>query len=630
MIINGGSYRALGWWTKHLENAETNDRIHVFGGYGLNGAEKSVGDALRRMEEMACGTQAKNFFYQANINAEPGETLTYEQAMEAAERLKDNLGLSGHPSVLIEHVKKGRQHFHMLASRIDGDGRVVRDSFTAEIHERTSREIEELFNLRRGRSILERDRETARPDYRPKKWETMRALETGITPAGVAAKVQELHASADNGRSFIDALEYQGFITCQGDKGRYCILDAAGDVHSLNRRVGMKAPAFREFMKDAPVETLRTMAEARALYAERAAHRDQEREKAGRQEKSGTARGVYGVLQDEAAKAAQTFYFDRDQQARQWEAGLHDAAVAFETDRRLSISAANALERAGRDQHRQDDRASYRGKRGAQIEHHETVRQIGQAYADTETGSEFFDELKRRGLTTARVSDADAERARLHRSYGISAQMFKAGDYVVSGKHGQLYKLDVTTIHADERNILARLAQIDASTQTEVGTLRRQQAEQKLERLSEPMPEPFVPLETARSFIRRGADIFSKALDVTGEAMSLGSSAARVMVHFFEAALSGPSNAISGGSEEQKRHANALSAAREKAKAMRQPPADHSRASSRELPSITVAQSQESDALREVLQRLRHRQLTVRSTERDGDRHRKPDRDRDR
>ena len=53
MIINGGSRRAGGWWAKHLENAEQNERVTLAEIVGLDAA--TIPDLLHEMEILLSG-----------------------------------------------------------------------------------------------------------------------------------------------------------------------------------------------------------------------------------------------------------------------------------------------------------------------------------------------------------------------------------------------------------------------------------------------------------------------------------------------------------------------------------------------------------------------------------------------
>ena len=123
IIINGGSYRAGGWWAQHLQNGEKNERVQVVEFAGLTAA--TVPAAFREMEGVAAGTKCRNYFYQANINPREDEKLTPAQWREAIDTLEKNLGLTGQPRFVIEHEKKGRVHRHVVWSRIDPERMVA-------------------------------------------------------------------------------------------------------------------------------------------------------------------------------------------------------------------------------------------------------------------------------------------------------------------------------------------------------------------------------------------------------------------------------------------------------------------------------------------------------------------------
>jgi hypothetical protein len=263
IIINGGSRSAGGWWSKHLGNTKPNDRAELIEITGLSA--ETMREAFREMHGVSLGTKCTNYFYQANINPREDEHLTPAQWREAVDTLEKNLGLTGQPRFVVEHEKEGRTHRHVVWSRIDPDRMTaISDSLTAAIHERTSRELEIRFDLERGRSVLTRDREFERPERRPRKHETFRALETGIDPQNVKAEIGALWRSADNGQSFKAALEAPGYVLARGDRRDFVVVDRASDEHSLARCAGVKAAEVRERMKGIDPADLPSVAESRA------------------------------------------------------------------------------------------------------------------------------------------------------------------------------------------------------------------------------------------------------------------------------------------------------------------------------------------------------------------------------
>ena len=271
--INGGSRSAGGWWSAHLQNGEKNERVEVIEFVGLSA--NNIPDAFREMKALSLATRCTNYFYQANINPREDEHLTPAQRLEAVNALEKNLGLTGQPRFVVEHEKKGRIHTHIVWSRIDtGRGVAISDSLTAQIHERTSRELEITFGLERGRSILVPDREFERPARRPKKAEMFRGEQTGIDPVRLANEVKALRERSDNGQSFRAAMLASGYIIARGDRRDFVIIDQAGDDHSLARRLGVKVAAVREFMKDVDPATLPSVEEAKEQQARHRAARE--------------------------------------------------------------------------------------------------------------------------------------------------------------------------------------------------------------------------------------------------------------------------------------------------------------------------------------------------------------------
>ncbi|MFZ1991994.1 MAG: hypothetical protein WAW96_19740 [Alphaproteobacteria bacterium] len=76
--------------------------------------------------------------------------------------------------------------------------------------------------------------------------------------------------ASDGPEAFEAALADQGYLLAKGDRRDYVIVDRAGGVHSLARRIdGMKAAELREFMAPMNPEQLPNIEQAREIAAER-------------------------------------------------------------------------------------------------------------------------------------------------------------------------------------------------------------------------------------------------------------------------------------------------------------------------------------------------------------------------
>lgn len=265
MIIKGGSRSNGRFFAKHLTNTRDNDRLRIVEFRGF--ANESVAGAFQEMKADAAGTRCENFFYHADISPREDEHLTDEQWAQAADTLERHLGLEGQPRFVVEHEKQGRTHRHVVWSRIDDEtGKAISDSLTYRKHEAAAREIEQDCGLEPVPSVLMKDREGPRPVRRARDWEGLRGSQSGLTPDQVKREITALWQECDTGTVFKAALEERGYILCRGDRRDFCIIDPAGDDHSLARRIeGAKAADVRERMKEIDASSLPSVAEGREL-----------------------------------------------------------------------------------------------------------------------------------------------------------------------------------------------------------------------------------------------------------------------------------------------------------------------------------------------------------------------------
>jgi hypothetical protein len=264
MIINGGSRRNGRFFTKHLTNGEDNERVSLCEIRNL--AASSIADAFREMEAIALGTHCKNYFYHANINPLDAEHLTQEQWQLAVALLEENLGLSGNARFIVEHEKKGRVHRHVIWLRIVVHTmRAVKMTDDYEKHQATSRQLEREFGLRPGRSVLGSGKVKGhRPVRRPQPWESFRGQKSGIDPHAVKAQLTALYMASSNAEDFGRAVKEHGYLLVRGDRRDLCLVDTAGHVHSLARRLdGVTADTLAQFMGAVKLGNLPTIAQTR-------------------------------------------------------------------------------------------------------------------------------------------------------------------------------------------------------------------------------------------------------------------------------------------------------------------------------------------------------------------------------
>lgn len=276
MIIKGKSRTGPRQLGKYLSEQGTNEKIKVVEIHGT--AAQNPRDAIFEMDAYALGTKCEKPLYHGFINPEPPYFLTPEQLNEAVDALEEKLGLDGHARVVLVHEKfdrqgRYRQHIHIVWSRIDLDRMVaVSDSFNYRKHEEVSRDLERRFGHPRVQGAhAERDN-SDRPDRTPSEAEKRQEERTGISAKELKAEVTETFRASDGPEAFKAALEEQGYILAQGDRRDFVIVDRAGGIHSLARRIeAIKAAELREFMAPLDRESLPTVEQAREAAQDRAA-----------------------------------------------------------------------------------------------------------------------------------------------------------------------------------------------------------------------------------------------------------------------------------------------------------------------------------------------------------------------
>jgi hypothetical protein len=411
IIIEGGSRCAGSWWAAHLQNTEKNERAKLVGIEGLSA--ETVPELFREMHAMSLGAaNVKNYFYQANINPRADEHLTPEQRREAVATLGRNLGLDGQPHFVIEHEKAGRIHQHVIWLRVDMERmRAIPDSLTAQIHERTSRELEIKFDLERGKSILVANREFERPERRAKKHERFRGAQSGLDPRATANELKTLRERSDGPASFRAGMEAAGYVLARGDRRDYVVVDPAGQDYSLARQLGMKAAALREFMKTIDTNGLPSVADAKTRQRARAN---------AREARQMLGRGAPGI-----AAAA----------------GAENTAAA-------------------------QPRKSREGELKAERPLNPTQGAIRAAWTLSRTGEQLTEALAARGIGLAQVTAKEARTNYRRRAFakevGRFAPRWSEGEIVAVNEKGHVYKLDPRTVGVERGWIEKRLAGIEA------------------------------------------------------------------------------------------------------------------------------------------------------------------------
>jgi len=271
VVIKGTACAGAKRLAIHLTRTDTNERAEVKEIRGV--AAEDLSGALLEMEAVAAGTRSTKPFYHGSINTRAEERLTDEQRLYAIDRLEAALGLTGQARVVVVHEKEGREHCHIVWSRIDLKRMAaISDSHNYRKHEEVARALEREFGHERvqGAHVEREGRE--RPERTPSHAEMLQAGRTGLTPQEVKAQITKLWRTSGSGQEFAVALWQAGYVLARGDRRDYVIIDPSGGTHSLSRRIeGAKAKDVRERMADLDPARLPSVTEAKTIQRSRQA-----------------------------------------------------------------------------------------------------------------------------------------------------------------------------------------------------------------------------------------------------------------------------------------------------------------------------------------------------------------------
>lgn len=247
------------------ENAEVEQIRGAIAG-DLHGAFKEWEVQARAL------TRCEKYLYSLSINPDPAQgPLTRAQYMDYIARAEDALGLEDQPRAVVFHTKFGREHCHVVWSRINADERrAVHLAFDREKLMRVTRSFARDHDL-----ALPAGYDKSRQVGQMSLYEMDQMRQTGLSKADHMRQVTEAWHHSDDARAFMQALAERGYMLATG-KRPYLLVDLYGNVNALPKLIDdktVRTKDIRAFLgAEFPPESLPSVEEAEKLVA---AHRKQ-------------------------------------------------------------------------------------------------------------------------------------------------------------------------------------------------------------------------------------------------------------------------------------------------------------------------------------------------------------------
>lgn len=267
MIIKGssrsGSAADIRKLAAHLL-ADENEAAEIVEIKGV--AAGDLAAALEEMRGLSLASRTVRSVYHASINVGPDECakMTPARWREAVSELEQRLGLTGHQRAIIRHVKRGREHVHVVWGRVHPITlKTASDSNSYRRHEECARALEGRWGLRPVVGVHTRNPGSPRPVAAATHGDWQAQERTGVAVKSVADTLKWAWARSRTGKEFSALIQSEGLCLASGRRGIVAV-DAAGTPHSLPRRLGLKAAAVRSKLRDLNPAALPTVDEAKA------------------------------------------------------------------------------------------------------------------------------------------------------------------------------------------------------------------------------------------------------------------------------------------------------------------------------------------------------------------------------
>ncbi len=269
-MIPFASQRGLGQdLATHLLNEHDNEFMEVA---DIRGAiAQDLHGAFAEWEIQAdCLTRCRNYLYSLSVNPDPRqEPLTREQYLDYIVRVEEQLGLLGQPRAIVFHEKYGREHCHVVWSRINTDKeKAVQLAFDHDKLMMVTHEFAREHDLQLPEGY-EKGQGTGNGQLSV--YEMHQQRSTGLTKEERKEQVTDAWRESDSAKAFVQALAARGYILATG-KRPYVLVDIYGQMNALPKLIGdktVRTKDIRAFLEaDFPPESLPTVEEAKKLAAQ--------------------------------------------------------------------------------------------------------------------------------------------------------------------------------------------------------------------------------------------------------------------------------------------------------------------------------------------------------------------------
>lgn len=256
MILKGSQRGYGGNLAAHLSNARENDHVEVGDIRGT--AAEDLHGALLEIEATAQGTKCQQPFFHVIVNPPESANLTREQFAAAFDKIDADMGLADHARAVVFHEKNGREHAHVVYSRMHLS---THYDVGAKVGEERPTPIVKAKNMGFHKMRLREISQDRDPlNFGIAEWQQAKRL--GEDPRDIKRIIGEAYQFADGAQAFNAALEAHAMQLARGDRRGFVVLHHSGETLPLHRFLGAKQKDIRARLGQP--EHVQTVDQARA------------------------------------------------------------------------------------------------------------------------------------------------------------------------------------------------------------------------------------------------------------------------------------------------------------------------------------------------------------------------------
>ena len=279
MLLKGSQRGNAKNLAAHLLNGRDNDHVSLADIRGT--AAEDLRGALLEMEAISNGTKCKQPFFHVIFNPPESANLTREQFAEAFDKLEADMGFADHSRAVVFHEKNGREHAHVVYSRIH-------ESLTYDHGEKLGQEREtpvlkakqlshfklDLQRISRGLhqdlglelpAGLKNPRDSDPLNFDRATWQQAKRIDED--PRDLKKIIGDAFQFSDSAQAFNNALEEQAMQLARGDRRGFVIVHHSGEVLPLTRYLGVKQKDARARLGQP--EHVQTVDQARSILSDK-------------------------------------------------------------------------------------------------------------------------------------------------------------------------------------------------------------------------------------------------------------------------------------------------------------------------------------------------------------------------